>query len=1231
MKAKNCLKISWLLVVAFLPGFLCSQSISSQSIKGGKVKWAVKDPFEHKVFIENKGQFNNAVSSSEKILYFAKIGNVNAYFTAHGLYYKIEESFQSTDPDKENEHPEEWQYTPPVVHTISMNWQGASTSSDIAAGDEITAYFTYSGPTNGSTIKANAFKKITYKNIYPFTDIVYTFPEKGGIEYSIVLHPGADAGKIKMDYSDKNSLQIGKDGSISHTLGTTELLEYAPQAHYVSTPSSIISSSFQRQGDMVMFQLGKYDAASEVIIDPWVIVPHCTVANDVFDIGKDLVGNIYVQGGGANYAGGSWEVQKYNSAGAFQWSYTTPWSAWKGGFACDGTGCTYTADGCCTGQIVKLTPSGTVRWTITTGFTEYWMMAFNCSLSTLYMGIGLHNGSIAVMDTATGALTGTTIVQNGNETRAMGWAPNTNIYFLTETSDQFIGINSAFTNLFTVASGYVWGYDPNPNYVTGNNPVTGHNAIAAGLTFVATSDGAVLDKRNLSSGALISSQNLPGGSAEWYSGITVDYCGNIFVGVKDSVIQYDSSLHWVAAIHVPDSVYAVIQGNNSDILAGGMKFLADLDFPSLSTSSVTIAATNAGCSNCNATAKATLELCGVADTTTVTYLWSNGNTNRMISGLCAGTYTVTVSGCFQNAYKDSVTISAGGGLTVTADSTSATCANPGSASITSVVGGTAPYTYKWSNGSTSSSSGPVGAGIYCVDVKDHNGCSDSLCIHVIGTGLPTITVTPNPDTICGGGQVALTASGAGVGGTYAWTPAGSGLSCYNCSNPTASPSATTIYTVVGTDINGCKNKDSVIVAVLPSPTISISAPNDSICAGQNLVLTASGGVTYSWTDGHTTSTANPLTVSPLVNTTYTVTGTNAKGCTGIATFTVYISELSSLTVSPNVSICPNNTVTLTASQTSGSGSGYQWQPGGSTSQSITVSPTTTTTYTVSCNNACGIVSRDVTVTVLPVPKPSFESNPNQGCAPMCIQFRNLSSINGGGISQYGWAFGNGDTSNSENPIYCYPKPGVFTITLTTTSDSGCSATLKIDKMITVYSKPVANFTASPQPTTMLQPVIQFTNTSKDAYGIAYQSWNFGDNGDSNTSTLQEPEHTYGDSGTYCVKLEIMNIHGCRDTTTNCVVIDPIFAIYIPSAFSPNGDGLNETFMAKGNDVKTFEMYIFDRWGMQLFHSTDITKGWNGTVGGGSAIAQEDTYVYLIHVTDNKNNLHSYTGNVNLIK
>jgi gliding motility-associated-like protein len=123
-----------------------------------------------------------------------------------------------------------------------------------------------------------------------------------------------------------------------------------------------------------------------------------------------------------------------------------------------------------------------------------------------------------------------------------------------------------------------------------------------------------------------------------------------------------------------------------------------------------------------------------------------------------------------------------------------------------------------------------------------------------------------------------------------------------------------------------------------------------------------------------------------------------------------------------------------------------------------------------------------------------------------------------------------------------------------------------------------------------------------------------------------------DTGSYCPQLIVENNKGCADTITKCLQVIPLFTLYIPTAFSPNGDGVNDIFEPKGTYIKSFEMYIYNRWDMvELYHTTDITKGWNGTVNGGSNIAQEDTYIYKIIVIDWSNIQHSYFGEVTVLK
>jgi gliding motility-associated-like protein len=308
-----------------------------------------------------------------------------------------------------------------------------------------------------------------------------------------------------------------------------------------------------------------------------------------------------------------------------------------------------------------------------------------------------------------------------------------------------------------------------------------------------------------------------------------------------------------------------------------------------------------------------------------------------------------------------------------------------------------------------------------------------------------------------------------------------------------------------------------------------------------------------------------------------------------------------------------------------------WQPSGATTSCITVTLAATTTYTINVtDNSNNNTTATWTVNVNPIPLVGFNASRYAGCTTLCTQFYNTTTLSRGSILSYTWTFGDGDTVKSKSPIYCYTKGGNYDVTLTVTSDSGCTSTLKRFNLIAAYPHPVAAFSVSPQFATIIDPTIQFTDKTQDQYNVSTWSWSFGDQADS-TSQEQNPVHTYQDTGSFCATLAVMDIHGCRDTTTGCLVISPVFTLYIPSAFSPNGDRKNDIFQPKGQYLQSFEMYIFDRWGTEVYHTTDITQGWNGSINGGSTIVPEGTYIYKISVTDIQYNPHTYTGNIYVIK
>jgi hypothetical protein len=201
---------------------------------------------------------------------------------------------------------------------------------------------------------------------------------------------------------------------------------------------------------------------------------------------------------------------------------------------------------------------------------------------------------------------------------------------------------------------------------------------------------------------------------------------------------------------------------------------------------------------------------------------------------------------------------------------------------------------------------------------------------------------------------------------YAWTPT-SGLSCSTCTNPIASPSATTIYTLVATPTSTAFGStalvSSVQITVHPLPTLTVTASPTLICAGQSSTLTASGANTYSWSTSASTATT---VVTPTVTTTYTVSGRNSMtGCSNTKTVTVLVIPYAPVVsvVSSTVNVCSGNSTTLTAS----GAATYTWLPGATTGSLAIVTPSALTVYTVSGNySLAGCGTGTATIMVNPV-------------------------------------------------------------------------------------------------------------------------------------------------------------------------------------------------------------------------------------------------------------------------
>ena len=284
------------------------------------------------------------------------------------------------------------------------------------------------------------------------------------------------------------------------------------------------------------------------------------------------------------------------------------------------------------------------------------------------------------------------------------------------------------------------------------------------------------------------------------------------------------------------------------------------------------------------------------------------------------------------------------------------------------------------------------------------------------------------------------------------------------------------------------------------------------------------------------------------------------------------------------------------------------------------------------SNSC-LDSATVTVNTVGGKIPiGFIADTLDGCYPACMTFTDTAVNNNPKVVSWAWNFGDGKDTNTAVPtlMHCYSVPGTYTVKLTANTTGGCFAVDSIPNYITVYDHPHANFSFGPQPTTLLDPNIQFTDLTKDNYPLKAWFWTFGDG--SIASTLENPLHTYADTGAFCSDLIVSDIHNCIDSVKKCLEIGQYFTIYIPNAFTPNKDGMNDIFSPKGVGISSFDMWIFDRWGQLLYHTNDINHGWNGTVQGGTGVeCEEDTYVYVINVKDIDFVSHSYMGRVSIIK
>jgi len=265
--------------------------------------------------------------------------------------------------------------------------------------------------------------------------------------------------------------------------------------------------------------------------------------------------------------------------------------------------------------------------------------------------------------------------------------------------------------------------------------------------------------------------------------------------------------------------------------------------------------------------------------------------------------------------------------------------------------------------------------------------------------------------------------------------------------------------------------------------------------------------------------------------------------------------------------------------------------------------------------------RDIIITKPPIADFSTDANTCLGDETRFIdQSISVSST----IISWEWNIGDGTVLAIQNPTHQYKYAQNFDVTLSLVSEEGCKHDTTIVNAVKVFDNPLADFNASTYNTTELTSEINFYNNS---LGANSYFWNF-DNGV--TSSELNPIIDFLDIRAFDVLLHVISADGCEDDIIKTINITPEFALYTPSAFTPNGDGDNDVFLAEGNGVDSFEMQVFDRWGGIVFESSDIEYGWNG-LDASDNILGLGIYVFHISAYDYNGKLWVYNGELNLMR
>ncbi len=589
-----------------------------------------------------------------------------------------------------------------------------------------------------------------------------------------------------------------------------------------------------------------------------------------------------------------------------------------------------------------------------------------------------------------------------------------------------------------------------------------------------------------------------------------------------------------------------------------------------------------------------------------TFVWDNGATTEDLVGITVGTYKVTITDANGCTLTDSVVVGAPTQLYTSGFITNVTCfgSSNGFVDITA-YGGTLPYTFQWSpnaNFAITEDINQLPGGNYNVTVTDGNGCTSTGLYVVYEPSALTLNAVATPVSCFGAndGQVAAVAGGGLLPYEYLWNNFST--------DSTQTNVGPGFYTVLLTDSNGCNITDTVTVTS-PTQILGNGVVTNASCSGiadGAINLTTSGGVgpyTFVWSTTATTEDVNSLAAG-----TYTVTITDASNCTKVESFTITESVVLDADVAVVGTTCFGGSNAFISVDMTGGDAPYTylWSNGQTNN---TASNLAAGTYTLTVTDAagCSIVVTDSvrTTQAINIAVVTLDSKcSNKGTGSVTVNAT-------GGQAPFTYQL-NGVVQ--ANNVFNALLPGTYNLlvrdangcenvtSFVITNPSPLTVDLIADKFVILSGMEVQLTANAVSDTTVLNYFWSPTGT-----------FDFSACGDSTNC----PNPTAAPLITTVFTVTVLNADSCTATDTVLVVVNSAQSQFMPTAFSPNGDGLNDRFEFDILGAVSTEVTVFNRWGQKVYDNPTQangitgTSGWDGTFNG--QLQPYETYVYIIKV------------------